>query len=82
MAHIPKALCGMCNVVMQADQNGIIVEMMMGDSSKGYYKVAADTFRCPTCNHVIVTSFARVPVAEHFEEGYDRYVVDIQGRFS
>ncbi len=80
MPHIPKVICGGCNVEMRRLKNGTKVEMLLEDGNP-YYKINGDAFTCPRCSRTVITQFADRPFANNFDADYDKQAVDIQADF-
>jgi hypothetical protein len=55
---------------MQVSQNGVTVEELDGDG--GPYRLwDADAWRCIECGAMVITGFARAPLAESWQPTYD-----------
>lgn len=79
--HIPRAICSTCNLEMTTAKQGVIVEMLMADGT-GYYKVSADKLECPNCGRNVITGFARLAMAEHWQPVYADIKADVQAHFA
>lgn len=79
MANIPKAICDCCAHEFKAYRNGVVIEMMMGESDAGYYKIRADEYRC-ICP-IIIYFPASQPLSIQHETGYRDIEAEFQGRF-
>jgi len=62
MTHV----CADCAVAMRCEKNDITVESTSGDFGALY---RADLWRCPQCDHRIVTGFGRC-FGNSYEPGY------------
>lgn len=76
--NIPRVVCE-CGKVMTCAKQGLTVEVMADFGS--YYKIQADRYACSCCDAEVLTAFARGPIAEHWQKGYDEIRADAQIRF-
>jgi len=80
MAHVPRAICGDCNIEMRPQKNGVDIEMITEDGSP-YYKISSDRYACPNCLRTIYVGMGE-PFAFHFQDNYDNIKVDEVARFA
>ena len=78
--HIPRAICGECNVEMRPVKNGVDIEMLLSDGQP-YYKIQADLYGCSRCDKTMFVGFGH-PFAQHFELGYADKKHDRQAEFA
>ena len=78
--HIPKVICEPCNLEMRPVKNGVVVEMM-ADTCIYYYKISGDRYQCTNCKQLVVTGFAKIPLAEPFQDNYEDYTADVRAEF-
>lgn len=45
MPHIPRAICGECNIEMRCVKSGVDIEMLLEDGAP-YYKIQVDRHEC------------------------------------
>lgn len=61
-------LCG-CGRLMRVKKNSVTVEELHDDGTP--YKLwDADLFACQGCGAEVITAFARLPFAEHYQPHY------------
>lgn len=90
---MPKPVCVSCRCFYRTEKNGVsIIEGMpvrngaprgiAGDGWWTPYKLwRGDRWKCPECQHEIVTGFGRDPVAEHYEPQFEEIVEAMQPEF-
>lgn len=86
MAHIPKAVCLKCNLEYKVEKNGVTMEAIvvantesLAVTTRPYYKIDSDKWKCPGCGHEILTGFAQHPfLFAHEEERYNSVDADVQ----
>jgi hypothetical protein len=76
--HIPRIVCGNCDLEMTILQTGHTVEMET--SSGPYYKISSDIYQCHGCNHLSMLLASR-PIVEHYQDGYDTVLASTKARF-
>jgi hypothetical protein len=68
MPTTSNVLCG-CGRFMRPKQNAVTVEELHEDGTP--YKLwEADLWACPDCGVEVITGFARLPLAEHWQPQY------------
>ncbi len=72
-------VCMKCKRECRVQKNGVyLVETMpVGDDVRPYRLWVGDSYRCPSCSHVVVVT-SRTAIAEHFEEGFDALCEKLQ----
>jgi hypothetical protein len=61
-------LCG-CGRFMRVKKNSVTVEELLEDG--GPYKLwDADLWACPECGTEVISGFAKLPLAEHYQADY------------
>lgn len=71
---VPPA-CVPCRAIMECARNGRRVLTIAEDGSP-YQLWAADEYRCPVCDHRVITDYAIRPIATSHEPGFDKRVDD------
>lgn len=75
-------ICVKCCITMVPDKTGIQVAEMFDMSDEIYKIFSADTVRCESCNSVVISSLAKEPLCEHFQdELMARYSDSIEIKF-
>ena len=65
-----KLVCAKCECELRPETNGVGV---IETASFGPYKIwDADLWKCPGCGIEIVAGFGQRPIAQHFEEDFDK----------
>lgn len=70
---MPKNICLACQTEYKPATNGVVViETALMDKERRPYKIwNADLYKCPDCNHEIVSGFANKPMREdHYAEDF------------
>ncbi len=57
MPHVPKAVCGVCNLEMVPAINGVNLTAV-ADNDREYFKIVGDKYKCPLCDYTMYTGFA------------------------
>lgn len=65
-----KLVCAKCGKELRCKKNEIIVEELVLSKSCRIWE--ADLWECPKCGAEIITGFGPAPIAEHFEEDYQK----------
>ena len=77
-------VCVQCQLFFKVKKNGVAIEEGMPDGRGGWqsYKLwQGDLWECGGCRAQIVRGFGQQPIAEHYEDGYDRHVTHFQPLF-
>ena len=62
---------------MYLAEAGVLVEEHTDDG--GPYKIwSADMWRCRYCNNEVISGFAKVPQAHHFDSAYEKIQANVQ----
>ena len=74
---MPTMICVQCGLFMKMKKNGVPFEegMPISDSPTGWgpYKLwMADLYKCQGCGTEIIAGAGQEPLAEHYEENYER----------
>ena len=73
MSNAP--ICVDCSLEMRPKHNGVTLEEMADFGS--YRLVQADVWACPNCGFEVISGIGKKPVAEHFQDGYNKRVADL-----
>lgn len=69
MPTASNVLCG-CGRFMTVKKNAVTVEEQLEDGDP--YKLwDADLYECPQCGWQVITGFAQLPLAEHYQDTYE-----------
>jgi hypothetical protein len=65
---MPRPVCVKCEVEYRPEKNDIVVEEIV---SFGSYKLwCADLWKCPGCEHLLITGYGNQAFAEHYQNNY------------
>lgn len=73
--QVPPPTCVPCQAVMRCNRNGRRVLIISEDGSP-YQLWAADEYRCPVCDHRLITGYGARPIAIAHEPGFADLVSD------
>jgi len=65
-----RMMCVKCGKELKIKKNEIIVEELVDTHSCRIWE--ADLWECPRCGTEIITGFGLAPIAEHFQDGYQK----------
>ena len=71
---MPRAVCSKCQTEFRPEDIGVIVFEMSGErfEAKDYKIWHADLYKCPGCGVEVVIRFADRPLAEHFQDDFEK----------
>jgi len=69
-----RPICAKCRIEFRVLENGIMVIDMAWQPPKPCRLIHADLFECPICKKQIVSGFALKPLAEHYENRFERWL--------
>ena len=78
--RMPMMACVGCGSFLKIKKNGVSVEELMPDGGGGWqpYKLwSADLYGCERCGVEVVAGFGHGPVAEHFQDCYQRMMTAV-----
>jgi len=67
---VMKLVCVKCGKELRCKKNEIIVEELVLSKSCRIWE--ADLWKCPGCRTEIIAGFGLEPIAEHFQEDYQK----------
>ena len=73
MTYIPRVICE-CGHEMRPERNGEFLHVH--SEGKPYYKIAADRWCCPVCEHQVWTGFGMEPLARNYDADYGSFETD------
>lgn len=71
MARVPRVICSLHFREMTVRTIGMPIECVLKDGSP-YYKIYVDIYECKDGDCTVMLP-APAPVAEHYQDGYDRW---------
>ena len=72
---MPAPVCVPCQRFFRPSHNGVTWEELRqdgGDRLAPYRLWMGDEWACPECGTRIIVGHGAVPIAEHYQEGYER----------
>jgi hypothetical protein len=77
---MPKMVCVKCEVEFQCEKNGVKVIELMNHNQSPYKIWDTDKWKCPICGIEVIAGFAQAPLMEHYQEGFNNYIMECQAR--
>ena len=72
---MPRPICVKCQIEYRPETNGVVAEEMA--TGLGSYKIwSGDLWKCPICEHLIISGFGNEPLAHHGQDDYEKRRLD------
>ena len=75
----PKSVCVKCGLELSITKNGNPVVLMFNEPKQPYEVWFGDLWTCPGCGGQIVSGFANVPFAEHWQPDFQKKLEYVSG---
>jgi len=69
---MPAPICVRCEIEMRTKTNGVPVLETYGEEKKPYKLWNGDLWQCTKCLNMVIVGFAKEPMANHFDEGFEK----------